>query len=675
MHRRKKVPLLLQIEQGEGGAAALAMILQYWGKTVALEQLVLDCGAVNRLTNAADLVQTATKYGLYAAGYQVTQEQLAELPLPIIAHWKQAHFVVIAARKKRGYLIHDPASGARFVPFSEMQAAFSGVVLYMQPAETFVPDVQAHPLRSALRQMARYSATATGSVVLCSVLIWILHLVNSVYIQLIADRFVENTGAAAALLTGMLAVQASAQLLLYKLQRVICHMVSYETRLQWESKYDRSDIPMAFLKLRGAYFMEDLWERGANSLCELAEDIIPKALSVCGAVFYLLLMMGYSLPLTGLLLALLSIWWILRKVTTPVNARERSAAVEAKVVDATMQALQMSNTEQMDAYGQQRAAYFHRFLNQKSNAVCRTDVVMLVVSLFMLSIGSVAWMTYGTLSFHKTVAFLYLAILTLYSMAQTHTLLRRADALGAVLSQSYALIPTKTQNIFVENTVEGSLEWKNVCYRPYETGAELLHMVSFQLRHGITAVVGDCHHLFSELCTGHKRITAGTIYYGETSLRKLSFRALDDTIIALDGRIAQPERAVSEFLRCRAAKSTEAGYLKLAKDLGLHTLVLEAGGYQAKLSTLSSGAQILASIESAILAGPKLLILDQLLQYLDATQEQIVLQEIQKQNITCVVLTSPNSLPEQVNRVIELQDGKLGFHGTLDEFRAKVGFV
>ncbi len=675
MHKRKKVPLILQVEQGEGGAAALAMMLQYWGKTIALEQLILDCGAVNRLTNAADLVQTATKYGLYAAGYQVGLTQLEELPLPVIAHWKQAHFVVIAARKKQGYIIHDPACGARFVSFSEMKAAFSGVVLHMQPAETFVADAQIHPLRSIVQHMARYSASATGSVILCSVLIWILHLVNSVYIQLMVNRFMENTAAAAGLLAGMLAVQAVAQLLLYKLQRVICHMIADETRLQWESKHDRSEIPITFLTLRGAYFIEDLLERGANGLRVLAEEIVPKALSICGVVFYVLLMIGYSLPLTGLLVGLLFVWWLVRKVGNPATDRERSDMTAAKVVDATMQALQVPDIAQTDAYGQRRAAYFHRFLNQKKHEVCQTDIVLFVVSLVLLSIGSVAGMTYGMVSFRKMMAFLYLAILVLYSMVQAQALRRRTDTLETLLLQSNALFPTKTPQIFEEVAVTGALEWKNVCYRPYETGAELLHRVSFQLWQGITAVVGDGHHLFSALCMGHKRITAGTIYYGDISLRKLSFEMLDDTVVSLDGNIAQPEMSIAAFLCGRATNHTEESYLKLAKDLGLHTFVLEAGGYQANLSTLSSGAQILASIERAILAQPKLLILEQLLQNLDETQEQIVLQEIQKQKINCVILTNPDSLPEQVNRVIELQNGNLEFHGTLDEFRAKVGVI
>ena len=39
-----KVPVIMQLEALECGAAALAMVMAYYGKWVPLEQVRLDCG-------------------------------------------------------------------------------------------------------------------------------------------------------------------------------------------------------------------------------------------------------------------------------------------------------------------------------------------------------------------------------------------------------------------------------------------------------------------------------------------------------------------------------------------------------------------------------------------------------------------------------------------------------
>lgn len=147
-----KVPVVMQMEALECGAASLAMVLAYYGKWVPLEQVRLDCGVSRDGSNARNILRAARSYGLTAKGYRYEPEGLVENgEYPCIIHWNFNHFVVLNGFRGNKAVLNDPAKGTYTVPMSTFDESFTGICLFFEPSETFVPGGQA-AVHAAIRE-------------------------------------------------------------------------------------------------------------------------------------------------------------------------------------------------------------------------------------------------------------------------------------------------------------------------------------------------------------------------------------------------------------------------------------------------------------------------------------------------------------------------------------------
>ena len=136
--RRVECPMVLQMEAAECGAAALAMVMSYYGAVVPLERLRDECGVSRDGSKASSLLKVARNYHFRAQGYREEElDGLERHALPLILFWNFNHFVVYTGRRGRKFCINDPALGPRLVDAKEMDESFSGVLLEIIPGEGF----------------------------------------------------------------------------------------------------------------------------------------------------------------------------------------------------------------------------------------------------------------------------------------------------------------------------------------------------------------------------------------------------------------------------------------------------------------------------------------------------------------------------------------------------------
>ena len=117
-----RVPVVMQLEALECGAACLTMILAYYGKYVPLEQIRKDCGISRDGSRASNLITAAENYGLVADGYRYSVESvMTKVHFPCIIHWNMAHFVVLRGFGKDKAYLNDPGLGVITVSMEEFR--------------------------------------------------------------------------------------------------------------------------------------------------------------------------------------------------------------------------------------------------------------------------------------------------------------------------------------------------------------------------------------------------------------------------------------------------------------------------------------------------------------------------------------------------------------------------
>ena len=219
---RKKTPTVLQMEVTECGAAALGMILAYYGKYVPLEQLRSDCGVTRNGSKASLIVKAARSYGLEAKGFRALIDQLDNFAAPMILFWNFTHFLVYEghSRNKKHYYLNDPAVGPVTVDRETFEKSYTGVVLTFEPVENFTPSGTKFNIWKAIRPMLYGMKSTMGIIIWGGLLLVLPGVLIPGMMQFFVDQILPGkTG----LLVPLLALFVATMLL----QALLSYIVSY----------------------------------------------------------------------------------------------------------------------------------------------------------------------------------------------------------------------------------------------------------------------------------------------------------------------------------------------------------------------------------------------------------------------------------------------------------------
>jgi ATP-binding cassette subfamily B protein len=142
------------------------MISKFYGKHFTLQTLREKSYLARDGVSMLGIADAAESIGLKSLGAAITWEKLSsEAPLPLIAHWKQNHFVVVYKIKKEKVYVADPQIGLITYTREEFLKGWistkkdgenKGTVLLLQPTPDFYQQDEEAKKRTGLRFLTRY---------------------------------------------------------------------------------------------------------------------------------------------------------------------------------------------------------------------------------------------------------------------------------------------------------------------------------------------------------------------------------------------------------------------------------------------------------------------------------------------------------------------------------------
>jgi len=329
-----KVPVVMQMEAVECGAASLAMILAYYGKWLPLERVRADCGVSRDGSNARNMLKAGRNYGLTAKGYRFELESLKEEgQFPCIIHWNFNHFVVLCGFRGGYAYINDPGRGNTRIRLDEFDKAFTGVCLMFEPTAAFEPGGKPRSVWHFARERLRGSEEAFVFVVVTTLISSIIGIITPAFSRVFMDRLLtgENPDwlypfilALAGLTAVTLLVEAIRAAYNLKIEGKLAIVAN--ATFMWHLLC----LPMEFYAQRMAGDVVGRASTNQGIASSLINQFAPLVLNFAMLIFYLTVMIRYSLVLT--LVGMASI--ILNMVVARVISQKRVNLTRVQMRDA-----------------------------------------------------------------------------------------------------------------------------------------------------------------------------------------------------------------------------------------------------------------------------------------------------------------------------------------------------
>lgn len=683
-YKRTFVP---QIDARDCGVAALASIAKFYGSDFSLAHLRELAKTNKEGTTALGIVKAADEMGFETRPVQAdkTLFDMSDVPYPFIVHvnkeGKLQHYYVVYQTKKDYLIIGDPDPSVKITKMSKERffSEWTGVAIFLAPKPSYQPHKDKKNGLLSFLPLIFKQKSLIAYIVLSSLLVTIINIGGSYYLQGILDEYIPNQ------MKSTLGIISVGLVITYILQQVMSFSRDYlltvlSQRLSIDVilSYIRHifELPMSFFATRRTGEIISRFTDANSIIDALASTILSLFLDVS----ILILVGGVLLAQNPnlFLLSLLSIpiyMFIIFSFMKPFekmnhdvmqsNSMVSSAIIEDINGIETIKSL-TSEENRYQNIDSEFVDYLEKSFKLSKYSILQTSLkqgTKLVLNILILWFGAQLVMS-SKISIGQLITFntLFSYFTTpMKNIINLQTKLQSAKVANNRLNEVY-LVESEFQvqeNPVHSHFLMGDIEFDDLSYK-YGFGRDTLTDIN------ITIKQGDKVSLVGVSGSGKTTLAKMIVNFFEPYKGHISINHQD--IKNIDKKVLGGNHMISQEDILRACELAEIRQNIERMPMGYQTQLSDGAG-------LSGGQKQRIALARALLTKSPVLILDEATSGLDVLTEKKVIDNLMSLTDKTILFVAHRlSIAERTNRVIVLDQGKIIEVGSHQELMQAQGF-
>lgn len=700
-----------QIDMRDCGVAALASVAKHYGSHFSLAHLRELAKTSKEGTTALGIVEAAKKIGFETRAIQANMElfEMPDIPYPCIVHvnkqGKLQHYYVVYKVKKDSLIIGDPDPSVGVIKMAKADFAkeWTGVAIFLAPAPTYKPHKdKKNGLSSFLPIIFKQKALLTY-IVLASLLVTIINIVGSYYLQGILDEYIPNQlqSTLSIISIGLVVTYIMQQIMSFS-QQYLLVVLSQRLTIDVILSYIRHifELPMSFFATRRTGEVISRFTDANSIIDALASTILSifldvSILIIVGSVLILQNAKLFFLTLVALPIYAIIIFAFMKPFermnhdVMQANSMVSSAIIEDINGIETIKSLTSEETRYRNI-DSEFVGYLDKSFTLSKYEAIQTSLkqgAQLILNVAILWYGSHLVMT-GKISVGQLIT--YNTLLSYFTnpmenIINLQTKLQSAKVANNRLNEVY-LVSSEFDNKEVFNNkdfLKGDLVFDDVSYK-YGFGRDTLSHINLSITEGekvsLVGVSGSGKTTLAKMMVNFYSPNQGNITLGSYDYKTIDKKILRQHINYLPQQSYVFSGSILENLTLGASDNiTQEDIIKAceiaeirsdieAMPMAYHTELSDGAG-------LSGGQKQRLAIARALLTKAPVLILDEATSGLDVlTEKRVIHNLLSLSDKTIIFVAHRLSIAEQSDRVLVLDKGKIVEEGHHKQLMKNQGF-
>lgn len=700
-----------QIDARDCGVAALASIAKFYGSDFSLAHLRELAKTNKEGTTALGIVKAADEMGFETRPVQAdkTLFDMSDVPYPFIVHvnkeGKLQHYYVVYQTRKDYLIIGDPDPSVKITKMSKERffSEWTGVAIFLAPKPSYQPHKDKKNGLLSFLPLIFKQKSLIAYIVLSSLLVTIINIGGSYYLQGILDEYIPNQ------MKSTLGIISIGLIITYILQQAMSFSRDYlltvlSQRLSIDVilAYIRHlfELPMSFFATRRTGEIISRFTDANSIIDALASTILSLLLDVS-----ILILVGSVLLAQNpnlFLLSLISVpiyMFIIFSFMKPFekmnhdvmqsNSMVSSAIIEDINGIETIKSL-TSEENRYQNIDSEFVDYLEKSFKLTKYSILQTNLkqgTKLVLNVLILWFGAQLVMS-SKISIGQLITFnTLLSYFTtpMENIINLQTKLQSAKVANNRLNEVY-LVESEFQvqeNPVHSHFLMGDIEFDDLSYK-YGFGRDTLTDINLTIKQGdkvsLVGVSGSGKTTLAKMIVNFFEPYKGHISINHQDIKNIDKKVLRRHINYLPQQAYIFNGSILENLTLGGNNMISQEDILKACELAEIRQDIERMpmGYQTQLSDgagLSGGQKQRIALARALLTKSPVLILDEATSALDVLTEKKVIDNLMSLTDKTILFVAHRlSIAERTNRVIVLDQGKIIEVGSHQELMQAQGF-